>query len=230
MASDADAASVTSDCSMEVEKVKDSKDKAPQSPPRSPLMKAVPQSILENPPWERTAIRADDCEDCELEALNRRREYEKMKIRELEDDGGPQDCALNMKWANAWRNFVHNKTDALPTAVDNAHIHAGDHRLKADLIKDSDYLMIPSNIWTFLIQIYGGGPKIVPTKHVHRQSQSQSQSPSRSRDKTRRERASPHKHNQTPTQTQTQQQQQTHRPMKQAPQVPNAKRESASAQ
>merc|ERR1712087_83802 len=217
MASDADAASVTSDCSMEVEKVKDSKDKAPQSPPRSPLMKAVPQSILENPPWERTAIRADDCEDCELEALNRRRQYEKPKIRELEDDGGPQDCALNMKWANEWRNFVHNKTDALPTAVDNAHIHAGDHRLKADLIKDSDYLMIPSNIWTFLIQIYGGGPKIVPTKQALRQSPSRSRE--RSRDRQRREqRYTSPKHNHRA---------QAHRPTKQAPQVP--KSESAQS-
>merc|ERR1719464_3035 len=145
--------------------------------PASPLMKAIAQSIREDPPWERGVIRADGCPDCDLMALNRRREYEKLKIRELEDDGGPQDCALNMKWANQWRNFVHNKTDDLPLRVDNAHIHAGDHRLKEDLIKDSDYLMIPSNIWTFLIQIYGGGPKIVPTKHVHRQSQSQSQSP-----------------------------------------------------
>lgn len=75
----------------------------------------------------------------------------------------PQDCALEMKWANSWRNFVHNKTDEVPNRVDNRDIHAGNHQLKENLIKDTHYLMIPSNIWTFLIEIYGGGPKIVPT-------------------------------------------------------------------
>merc|ERR1719391_1115658 len=68
-----------------------------------------------------------------------------------------------MKWANSWRNFVHNKTDEVPNRVDNRDIHAGNHQLKENLIKDTHYLMIPSNIWTFLIEIYGGGPKIVPT-------------------------------------------------------------------
>merc|ERR1719373_467545 len=120
---------------------------------------------MRHPPWE-SHDRAEVCPDCDAEQLSQRREYEKAEIRRLEDDGGPQDCALEMKWANSWRSFVHNKTDEVPHRVDNRIIHQGNHMLKEDLEKDRDYLMIPSNIWTFLIQIYGGGPKIVPTRIV----------------------------------------------------------------
>jgi len=126
------------------------------------MMKAVSEEILQHPPWE-SNDRSEVCPDCESEQLSRRREYEKAEIRRLEDDGCPQDCALEMKWANQWRNFVHNKTDTVPSRVDNRDIHAGNHQLKEGLTKDTHYLMIPSNIWTFLIEIYGGGPKIVPT-------------------------------------------------------------------
>jgi len=126
------------------------------------MMKAVSDEIQQHPPWE-SPDRSEMCPDCDAEQLGRRREYEKAEIRRLEDDGCPQDCALEMKWANSWRNFVHNKTDEVPSRVDNRSIHAGNHQLKEDMAKDRDYLMIPSNIWTFLIEIYGGGPKIVPT-------------------------------------------------------------------
>eukprot|EP01084_Bolivina_argentea_P031306 57934_1 len=78
-----------------------------------------------------------------------------------------------MKWANGWRNFVHNKTNDIPSRIDNRHIHAGNHALKDELIKDTDYLLIPSNIWTFLIENYGGGPKIVPIKEIKQHQQSQ---------------------------------------------------------
>merc|ERR1719242_2844746 len=131
------------------------------------FMKAVSDEILQHPPWE-SPDRSELCPDCDSEQLSRRREYEKSEIRRLEDDGGPQDCALEMKWANSWRSFVHNKTDEVPGRVDNRSIHQGNHMLKEDLDKDRDYLMIPTNIWTFLIQIYGGGPKIVPTRIVQR--------------------------------------------------------------
>ena len=112
-------------------------------------------------PWE-LSEKSNICIDCKYEQLHKRREYEKGEIRRLEDDGSPQDCALNMKWANQWRNFVHNKTDDIPSFIDNRHIHSKNNKLKDELIKDTDYLMIPSNIWTFLIELYGGGPKIVP--------------------------------------------------------------------
>eukprot|EP01083_Nonionella_stella_P153343 492613_1 len=108
--------------------------------------------------------------------LNKRREYEKQEIRRLEDDGCPQDCALNMKWANQWRNFVHNKTNVPPRSIDNRRIHSHNHALKEGLIKDTDYLMIPSQIWTFLIGIYGGGPKIEPintSKRMHNRNETE---------------------------------------------------------
>eukprot|EP00486_Rosalina_sp_Unknown_P014386 CAMPEP_0201596186 /NCGR_PEP_ID=MMETSP0190_2-20130828/192947_1 /ASSEMBLY_ACC=CAM_ASM_000263 /TAXON_ID=37353 /ORGANISM="Rosalina sp." /LENGTH=220 /DNA_ID=CAMNT_0048056441 /DNA_START=1935 /DNA_END=2597 /DNA_ORIENTATION=- len=116
-------------------------------------------------PWE-LSEKSDICEDCKLDELNKRRDYEKAEIRRLEDDGAPQDCALNMKWANQWRNFVHNKTNIIPGMIDNRHIHSQNNLLKDELIKDADYLMIPSNIWTFLIELYGGGPKIVPINNT----------------------------------------------------------------
>eukprot|EP01084_Bolivina_argentea_P031299 57921_1 len=134
-------------------------------------------------PWELTE-KSLKCKDCKFEELNKRRDYEKQEIRRLEDDGCPQDCALNMKWSNQWRNFVHNATNIIPSPIDNTYIHAGNNMLKEELIKDTDYLMIPSNIWTFLIEIYGGGPKIVlqqkqqkqrqqkPTKQAPKQPQS----------------------------------------------------------
>jgi len=157
-----------------------------------------------HPPWELTE-KSDECEDCKMEQLIKRRDYEKQEIRRLEDDGCPQDCALNMKWANQWRNFVHNKTNEIPQRIDNRHIHAGNHALKDELIKDTDYLMIPSNIWTFLIEIYGGGPKIVPTKkqqqmqdntqrHTHRPQKPNKQAPKQPNATKKHKSPTPHSH------------------------------------
>ena len=95
--------------------------------------------------------------------LRKRREYEKTKIRELENKGCKQDCALSMKWANEWRKWVHNKTNIIPQFIDNTVIFCDEYGLKLDLKKDVDFLMIPNNIWSWLIEIYGGGPKIVPS-------------------------------------------------------------------
>merc|ERR1712228_841959 len=86
------------------------------------MKKAITEDPNFCPPWE-LSEKSEECEECELEQLIKRREYEKAEIRRLEDDGCPQDCALNMKWANLWRNFVHNKTDIVPQRIDNRHIH-----------------------------------------------------------------------------------------------------------
>jgi hypothetical protein len=117
-------------------------------------------------PWELTEI-SDTCADCAREEISGRREYEKNEIRRLEEDGLPQDCALNMKWANSWRNFVHGKTDDIPGRIDNRYLHAGNHMVKDEFVKDTHYLMVPSNIWHFLIEHYGGGPKLVPINKAY---------------------------------------------------------------
>merc|ERR1719410_1276231 len=162
------------------------------------MMKVVSEEILRHPPWE-SPFKSPVCCDCDSEQLSRRRDYEKAEIRRLEDDGCPQDCALNMKWANMWRNFVHNKTDSIPPRIDNRHIHAGNHMLKEELIKDTDYLMIPSNIWTYLIELYGGGPKIVPTQkqqdHVHKPTKQapKVKTPKRNKTKSPTPQTSPHR-------------------------------------
>eukprot|EP01084_Bolivina_argentea_P089458 161417_1 len=92
--------------------------------------------------------------------LRSRREYEKQQILKIEDCEEPQICVLNMKWANQWRNFIHGQTNVIPKKIDNSHIHAGNHMLKDELIKDTDYLNVPVKVWSFLIDTYGGGPKI----------------------------------------------------------------------
>eukprot|EP01083_Nonionella_stella_P275901 937151_1 len=113
--------------------------------------------------------------------LKKRRKYERQEIRRLEDDRCPRDCAINMKWLNHWKNFVKietNAPDIPPGIINNRDIcmQSRNHTLKEGLIEGTDYLMIPSQIWTFFIGIYGGGPKIVPintSKRTHNRNETE---------------------------------------------------------
>ncbi len=58
-----------------------------------------------------------------------------------------------MKWATQWRDFVHSRTNIIPAEIDNSHIHSENNMLAQELIKDTDYFMIPSTLWTFVIEI-----------------------------------------------------------------------------
>ena len=103
-----------------------------------------------------------ECTRCHKEYLDARREFEKSQIREMEDLQEPQNCAIDMKWAIKWRDFVHNRTDKIPGLIDNRGIATYDGSVKGDLIKDVDFLMLPKAIWDFLMEVYGGGPRIQP--------------------------------------------------------------------
>ena len=104
------------------------------------------------------------CAQCKALATRKKNELETFnrlfgEMSSTED----QDNAvyhLSMSWYDSWYAFVTDKTLNLPGAIDNMELMAEDRDLSADK-EDVAYGCISQDMWTFLHDIYGGGPEIV---------------------------------------------------------------------
>ena len=72
---------------------------------------------------------------------------------------------LSMSWYDSWYAFVTDKTLNLPGAIDNTDLLAEDKDTSGDK-EDVSYGCISHNMWTFLHEIYGGGPEIMVRRTV----------------------------------------------------------------
>ena len=104
------------------------------------------------PPWQ-NPMSTKNCIDCDRENLENRRMYEKSEIQKVEKEGRPQNCVVSMEWANKWREFVHGRSDEIPDTLDNRALDAKDGMVKDGLASNKDYLLVPTPIWFFLIEL-----------------------------------------------------------------------------
>ena len=110
------------------------------------------KGMFDREPWE-DPICAKNCIDCEYDNLQRRRSYEKAEITRLEKEGRPQDSVIPMDWAQKWREFVHGRSDDIPDTLDNRELDNKDGMVKEGLQSNKDYLLVPTPIWFFLIEL-----------------------------------------------------------------------------
>lgn len=72
------------------------------------------------------------------------------------------DIALSSKWVINYSNQLACKNRS-HKPIDNTDIVGADGNLKKGLIFNQDYLLINSQVWYVLFQLYGGGPLIKVT-------------------------------------------------------------------
>ena len=91
-------------------------------------------------------IHLRNCIDC-------RRDYEKQEIKRLEPEERIEDCVISMDWASKWCEFVHGRSDEIPGCLDNRALDNNDGFTKPGLINNIDFLLVPTPIWLFLVEL-----------------------------------------------------------------------------
>ncbi|XP_025112391.1 ubiquitin carboxyl-terminal hydrolase 20-like isoform X3 [Pomacea canaliculata] len=108
------------------------------------------------------------CQVCqqELEKLRTRQKNEMDSFIMLnekfqaEENHQPHIYAMSMAWFRQWEAFVRGKTDTPPGMIDNSRIAS--YRGGQPYVRpSSDYGQLSHDMWTFLHNIYGGGPELI---------------------------------------------------------------------
>lgn len=97
-------------------------------------------------------------------------------LEELKPKEGLVICLVSNQWWDAWRNYVtygrpteltNSFTKSInigdrPVSIDNSHLLAGDSdiKLRLNLKKDKDFVVVSEKTWALLLEWYSGGPKI----------------------------------------------------------------------
>lgn len=107
------------------------------------------------------------CTQChkELENLRHRQkteleEFIKLNEKFKEEDNPSVIYAISMSWFKEWENFVREKEDSPPGAIDNKRIAVMKNG-QLMVRTNSDHGQLSGEMWQYLYQIYGGGPELV---------------------------------------------------------------------